>query len=216
VLGTGTAVGKTHASVALTAALSARGDLVCGLKPIESGVAEGVLTDAARLAEISSVRAKPAPFTFIDPVSPHLAARRAGFSISLEAAAEWVRGHRARVLVVETAGAVLSPLGPRATNLDLTRVLCPDAVVLVGLDRLGVLHEVSACLLAIRTLAPDLPAPAVILNEPAAPDASTGTNADELDALGIAGGVVVLPRAKPTSAPSLERATRVLAGLGVV
>jgi dethiobiotin synthetase len=209
VLGTGTGVGKTHASVALIAALSGRGDLVCGLKPIESGVVDGILTDAARLAEVSSVRAGPAPFTFGEPVSPHLAARVAGVTISVEAAAAWVRGHRIGVLVVETAGAVLSPLGPGVTNLDLTRALRPDAVVLVGLDRLGVLHEVSACLFVLRTLAPDLPEATVILNEPAEPDASTGTNAGELELLGIAGGVVVLPRAEPTSATALERAAGV-------
>ena len=42
----------------------------------------------------------------------------------------------------------------------------------------------------------------------AAPDASTGTNAAELEALGISAGVVAMPRADPT-AGSLSRLTGV-------
>ena len=210
VLGTGTEVGKTHVSVALAAALASRGEAVCALKPIESGVTSGTLTDAARLAEVSTVPPGRAPYRFEPPVSPHLAARRAGVGISVEVAAAWVRGHRAGVLLVETAGAVLSPLGPGLTNLDLARALVPEAVVLVGVDRLGVLHEVSACLLVLRTLAPELPVPVVVLNEPGTADASTGTNAEELEGLGVATGVVVLGRGEATSRGSLERAREVL------
>lgn len=215
VLGTGTGVGKTHASVALTAALASRGVPVCALKPVESGVTPGAQTDAGRLAEVSTVVPGPTPYSFEPPVSPHLAARLAGVTISLEVAATWVRSHRAGVLLVETAGAVLSPLGPGLTNLDLARALVPDAVLLVGLDRLGVLHEVSACLLVLRTLAPELPAPLVVLNEPEVADGSTGTNAAELELLGVATGVVVLPRGEPTSGASLERAGGILSGCGV-
>jgi len=214
VLGTGTGVGKTHVSVALTAALASRGVAVCALKPVESGVTPGARTDASRLSQVSTVSAGPAPYRFEPPVSPHLAARLAGVTISLEVAATWVRGHRAGVLLVETAGAVLSPLGPGLTNLDLTRALVPDAVLLVGVDRLGVLHEVTACLLALRTLAPELPAPVVVLNEPEVADSSTGTNAAELELLGVVTGVVVLPRGEPRSWGALERAGEILSGCG--
>ncbi len=215
VVGTGTGVGKTHASVALIASLVSRGVPVCGLKPIESGVTPGILTDAARLAGVSSVKAGPAPYAFEEAVSPHLAARRFGVAISVEVAAWWVRCHEAPVLVVETAGALVSPLGPGLTNLDLVRALDPDIVLLVGLDRLGVLHEISVCQLAMRTLAPELPAPLVVLNEPAEADASTGTNAAELEHLSIAHEVGVLPRAEPVSERSLEAIGGVLGRMGV-
>jgi len=204
VVGTGTEVGKTHASVALVAALAAEGRKVCGLKPIESGVSPGVLTDAARLAAVSSAPCAAAPYQFEAPVSPHLAARSTGVTISVEAAARWVLDQVAEVLVVETAGALLSPLGPGLTNLDLVRALRPDALVLVGLDRLGILHEVAACQVALRALAPELPEPVVVLNAPAVRDASSGTNAGELRTLGVVSRVVGMPRGESLEPESLR------------
>ncbi|AUX48269.1 hypothetical protein SOCE26_098010 [Sorangium cellulosum] len=214
VVGTGTGVGKTHTSVALVAALAARGEVVCGLKPIESGLDGTSLADADQLAQVSSVRPEPAPFRFSEPVSPHLAARRCARAISLEVATGWVNDQPGSVVVVESAGALLSPLGPGLTNLDLVRALAPAAVVLVGLDRLGILHEVACCLLALRTLAPALPSPVVVLNPPAAPDASTGTNAEELQTLGITSGAVSMPRGAPTGPASIAAAQLVLSRLG--
>ncbi|WP_437733169.1 ATP-dependent dethiobiotin synthetase BioD [Sorangium sp. So ce1335] len=214
-VGTGTGVGKTHASVALVAALAARGAQVSGLKPIESGVDGTSLTDADQLARVSSIPAEPAPYRFAEPVSPHLAARRCGLAISLDVAAAWVARQPAPVLVVESAGALLSPLGPGLTNADLVRALAPDALVLVGLDRLGVLHEVTCCLLALRTLAPGLPPALVVLNPPAAPDASTGTNAAELESLGITSGAIAMPRDASTAPASLDAAQLALERLGL-
>ncbi|XXX75987.1 dethiobiotin synthase [Sorangium sp. So ce134] len=215
VVGTGTGVGKTHASVALVAALAARGAGVCGLKPIESGVDGLSASDADQLAAVSSVQPEPAPYRFVEPLSPHLAARRSGLAISLDAVAAWVDRQRAPLVIVESAGALLSPLGPGLTNADLVRALVPDAVVLVGLDRLGILHEVASCVLALRALAPGLPPALVVLNPPAAPDASTGTNAGELETLGIAQGAVVMPRGEPTGPASLAAAELALARLGI-
>lgn len=211
VVGTGTEVGKTHVGVALVAALAASGRRVAGLKPIESGVSAGALTDAEQLARVSSVAPGPAPYRFADPVSPHLAARRTGEHLSVLVAAGWVLEQAAEVLVVETAGALLSPLGFRVSNLDLVRVLKPWALVLVGLDRLGILHEVAACRVALEALAPELPEPVVVLNEPERRDASTGTNAEELQRLFIARQVAVMPRAEPL-APESQQAAREIAG----
>ncbi|MGK3998951.1 ATP-dependent dethiobiotin synthetase BioD [Sorangium sp. So ce1024] len=215
VIGTGTGVGKTHASVAMVAALAARGTQVSGLKPIESGVDGASMTDAALLASASSVHPEPAPYRFAEPVSPHLAARRCGLAISLDVAAAWVARQPAPVVVVESAGALLSPLGPGLTNADLVRALAPDALVLVGLDRLGILHEVACCTLALRAVAPGLPPALVVLNPPAAPDASTGTNAAELESLGITLGAVAMPRAASTSPASLAAAQLVWERLGL-
>ncbi|WP_437588956.1 dethiobiotin synthase [Sorangium sp. So ce1000] len=214
-VGTGTGVGKTHASVALVAALAARGDKVCGLKPIESGIDGISTTDAEQLALVSSVQSEPAPYRFADPLSPHLAARRCGRDISLDVAVAWVARQPAPVVIVESAGALLSPLGPGMTNADLVRALAPDAVVLVGLDRLGILHEVACCTLALRALAPGLPPALVVLNPPEVPDASTGTNAAELVALGIVAGAVGMPRAASTAPESLAAARVALARLAV-
>jgi dethiobiotin synthetase len=208
-VGTGTGIGKTHTGVALTSALAADGIQVCGLKPIESGVGSGP-SDAQLLAAVSTFPVKPQPYAFPEPLSPHLAARRAGRSVDLPAVSHWVDAHPATVVLIETAGALLSPLGPGITNLDLARELRPHALLLVAPDRLGVLHDVTACLHALRTLARDFPSPVLILQPPLTPDDSSGTNARELVALAIAPPPVVFPRSDPTSPASLDAARQAL------
>lgn len=194
IVGAGTGIGKTHLGVSLVRALVEAGEQAAGLKPIESGVGEGI-SDGELLAGAGMFHVKPSqPYAFARPVSPHLAAREAGVTLELARVRAWVDAHQAPWTVVESAGALLSPLGGGLTNLDLARSLAPDALLLVALDRLGVLHELSACLLALRVLGPDMPVPVVVLQAPAQTDASTGTNAAELATLGIASPVLSVPR----------------------
>lgn len=218
VLGTGTGVGKTWVTSVLARALRRCGAAVVALKPIETGVAaESEGSDAAVLASASSSVPSVPPFVFPDPVSPHLAARRFGRAIDLATVLEHVQRHEAKLatevtshvmsfLIVETAGGSLTPLAPGLTNRDLARALEPALWVLVAPDSLGVLHDVSATLGALASggRAPDH----VVLSEARAPDASTGTNADELRELGIA-----TPRAlaKRDDEHSLDEFARMLA-----
>ena len=213
VIGVGTEVGKTHVTVAVLEALARRGEMVVGLKPIESGVGEG-LTDAAQLERVSTFHVKhPAPYRFEAALSPHLAARLAGRTIELDVVADWVGSSHATWTLVETAGGLLSPLSPTATNLDLVRRIAPDALVLVAADRLGVLHEVSACEVALRLLAPELPRAIIGLQEPVVPDGSTGSNARELVDLRIAAHVITFPRASSSDVLTRAAARRLLATL---
>jgi dethiobiotin synthetase len=204
VVGTGTGVGKTHLCVALLHALSLQGRTAVGLKPVESGLGDGQ-SDAERLAAVSMFHVKhPAPYGLPDPVSPHLAARRAGIEISTSVIADWVAHCTAPWTIVETAGGLLTPLAPGVTNLDLARTLAPDLLLLVGVDRLGVLHDVSACLLALRSGPGGLPEPMVILQAPEVEDRSSGTNADELVALGMVRQVAQVPRGAPSAVEVVE------------
>ncbi len=202
-VGTGTGIGKTHLGVALVHALAAAGAEVAGLKPVESGVGDGV-SDAERLAAVGTFHVKqPPPYALATPLSPHLAAAREGLTIHLEPIVEWVTSVGAPWVVVETAGALLSPLAPGLTNLDLAVAVAPTALVLVAPDRLGVLHDVTAALLALRVLAPQLPEAVIALLAPAEADASTGSNGRELVTLGIARRAVTFPRAD-VSAPQMQ------------
>ncbi len=211
IVGAGTGVGKTHLGVALARALSRGGELVAALKPIESGLGEGTLSDAAQLAGASTFHVKhPPPYRFSQPVSPHLAARQEGVAIDVQEACAWVDEATCRWALVETAGGLLSPLGPGLTNLDFARALRPRAVLLVALDRLGVLHEVAACRLALRVLAPELQDVTVVLQAPAVADLSTGTNAAELLSLGTVATVFEIPRGEPSS-PEVAAAVSALA-----
>ncbi|HTQ06758.1 MAG TPA: dethiobiotin synthase [Polyangiaceae bacterium] len=206
VVGTGTGVGKTWLSCALLRRLRALGHAPLGLKPIESGVSPGADTDARSLAlaaghaeDGTAVSATTAPpYRLADPISPHLAARRAGVTIELEAALRYVQQQESGmapsgrpVAVIESAGGLFSPLAPGMTNFDLARALDPAAWLLVAPDALGVLHDVTATLTAARALGRVPDAVALCRARPA--DASTGTNADELARLAISRKPWVFP-----------------------
>jgi dethiobiotin synthetase len=211
VLGCGTGVGKTRLSVALLRALVARGLPALGLKPIESGMATpgahqpGDGSDASALDSAGSLQsALPHPlYALHAPVSPHLAARAEGIEIDVHRAAAWVAAaeraatshamsRSALWTVVETAGGVFSPLARESTNFELARALEPAVWVLVAADALGVLHEVTATLKAMRACGrePDH----LVLSGAREPDASTGGNAAELRTLGITTVSAVLAR----------------------
>jgi dethiobiotin synthetase len=176
---------------------------IVALKPVETGVASGEHSDAAQLARESSMSPAPPPFVFRDPVSPHLAARKAGEAISLATVAAYVSEHEKRLqseatshvtpfVLVETAGGCFTPVAPDVTNEGLARALDPAIWILVAPDALGVLHDVSATLgaLAARGRMPDY----VVLSAAREPDASTGTNARELASLAIAAPVATAGR----------------------
>lgn len=212
VLGCGTGVGKTRVSVALLRRAAARGQVALGLKPIESGIiragdsiAPPDGSDAAALGAAGSLRTNlPHPlYALKDPVSPHLAARSAGLEVNLGRVTAWVEQaeadatthivpHRALLNVIETAGGVFSPLGFGIANFELAQALEPALWVLVAANSLGVLHEVSATLKAMRACGrePDH----LVLSGAHEPDASTGGNAAELSTLGIATPSAVLAR----------------------
>lgn len=191
-LGTGTGVGKTHLGVQLVRAWRQRGHPAWGLKPVESGVdGSAGPSDAERLraagdTSIDDLHLHALP----DPISPHLAARRMGVEISLDEITAWI--HRAEgrqaalhdnaphaMSLVETAGGAWTPLSPAASCAHLARALHPARVVLVAPDALGVLHDVTATLQSLHAVRcrVDL----VVLSEARAVDASTGTNASELE-----------------------------------
>jgi dethiobiotin synthetase len=204
--GTGTGVGKTHVASALLRVATHRGHPAVGLKPIESGVLDELGEDSRALAAHSVRRVLP-PYRLREPLSPHLAARREGIAIRIDVASAWVRSNLSDFSLVETAGGLLSPLNESETNLDLLRELRPDALVLVSLDRLGVLHDVAAVVLALKSAG--LAVDGVALNAPESADASSGTNAGELQRIhGLP--VVAFPRAHAGDAESLASASLLL------
>jgi dethiobiotin synthetase len=86
-------------------------------------------------------------------------------------------------VIIESAGGCFSPLDAGVTNADFAFALEPAVWILVAPDALGVLHDVSATLgvLAARRRLPDH----LVLCAAREPDASTGSNATELESLGI-------------------------------
>jgi dethiobiotin synthetase len=201
VTGTGTGIGKTHATAALLGAwaraLGGGGTGVAGLKPVESGVIPGAVTDAGILEQASTFHVKrfSPPYMLVRAVSPHLAAADEGRAVELQPIVDYVAAVRAEAqgVVVELAGGLFSPLARGLDNADVACALSADVVLLVTPDRLGVLHDVAAATRASRALG--LAFTGIVLIAPEEPDASTGTNAAELGVVTDVPVVAVLPRA---------------------
>ena len=118
VTGTDTDVGKTVLSALLCAALNA-----VYWKPIQTGAIEGCDRDRVlEWAEIAGSDAPPEAYRLNEPLSPHLAAQRAGITIEVPAI-RLPSVARDRAVVVEGAGGVLVPINERLMMVDLIRSL---------------------------------------------------------------------------------------------
>ncbi len=169
VTGTDTGVGKTRVSTALLRALNRAGHArVVGMKPVAAGC-EWVEAEDGRSGhwlneDVAALRAAGTlavpsqfdnPYALPDPVSPHIAARRAGECIDLdhlESTFHALRQH-ADAVVVEGAGGFIVPLHDRdddasadrdgpgwVTSADLAVRLRLPVILVVGL-RLGCLNH---------------------------------------------------------------------------
>jgi dethiobiotin synthetase len=204
VTGTGTGIGKTHATAALLlrwvrvlADAGVARPQVAGLKPVESGVVGGTPTDAQTLERASTFHVKriPPPYMLARAVSPHLAAADEGRIIDLQLIRRYVAEARAEAhgVAVELPGGLFSPLAPGLDNADVARDLAPDALLLVAPDRLGVLHDVAATTRAAAACG--LAFTGIVMVAPEHADASTGTNAAELAMVTGIPVLAALPRA---------------------
>jgi dethiobiotin synthetase len=158
VTGTDTGVGKTLVSCALLQALARRHPRVVGMKPVAAGLVQTPdgwdSEDAIALRAASTVRVPPAldnPMRLPDPLSPHLAAERAGTRIDIHhlVACQRELAQHADAMVVEGAGGFLVPLSPEHTGADLAQALGLPVLLVVGL-RLGCLNHALLSAEAIR------------------------------------------------------------------
>jgi dethiobiotin synthetase len=128
------------------------------MKPVAAGQVRAGETwaseDALALRAASTVQV-PAeldnPILLPDPLSPHIAARRAGLRIDI---AELQRrfhtlAQRADAVVVESAGGFQVPLSDTETGADLAQALALPIVLVVGL-RLGCLNHAALTAEAIH------------------------------------------------------------------
>jgi dethiobiotin synthase len=144
ITGTDTGVGKTVVSALLCAALDA-----IYWKPIQTGSREGTDRNAVmRWAQLPRSRTIPESYLFAPPVSPHLAARRAGVRIELRK----IRMPRIAArenLIAEGAGGVLVPINETQLMTGLMRHLRLP-VLLVSRTSLGTINHALLSLAALR------------------------------------------------------------------
>jgi dethiobiotin synthetase len=180
ITGTGTGIGKTHFAEALLLAIGQVRSRVIGLKPVETGLREATVSDAARLERASSFHVEPFGYMFAESLSPHLAARDENDPIDMESLIPLIGEVRdeADLVLVELPGGLFTPLSDLIFNADFARDLRPDLTLLVAPDRLGALHDVIATTRAARSV--PLPIDGIVLVTPEPPDSATGRNGPEL------------------------------------
>jgi dethiobiotin synthetase len=158
VTGTDTGVGKTLVSAALLYALAKHHRRVVGMKPIAAGtVRMGALqinedVVALRAASTCTVPAElDNPVLLPDPLSPHIAAARAGVHINIGrlVACHLALTKLADAVVVEGVGGFHVPLSNTETGADLALALDLPVILVVGL-RLGCLNHALLTAEAIR------------------------------------------------------------------
>jgi dethiobiotin synthase len=176
ITGTDTGIGKTVVSALLCAALDAY-----YWKPIQTGTREG--TDRAtviRLAGIARGRTLPEAYRFAPPVSPHLAARRAGVRIEFQKIkVPRIPSHEN--LIAEGAGGALVPINETQLTTHLMKYLGLP-VLLVSRTSLGTINHTLLSIAALREAGLDLRG-VIMVGKP---------NRDNLKAIEHYGGVAVI------------------------
>lgn len=156
ITGTGTDVGKTFLTCALTWQLRAKGHSAHAIKPVASGfdISEidgsdvGSLLSAQQyphgIKEVDSV----CPWRFAAPLSPHMAAEHEGKVIDLDVLVSWCRNKMKEaadeVLLIEGAGGIMTPINRTATMLDLIKQLGIPAILVCGSYLGSISHTLSA------------------------------------------------------------------------
>jgi len=159
VTGTGTDIGKTHVAAAMLRHWRGRGVKAWALKPVASGYQParsassdaGVLLAAMGQMTSDAVVARICPWRFADPISPDMAARRAGKFIPFDEVVAFCRAEMAASavpLLIEGVGGAMVPIDDRRTVRDWMAALGLPVIVVCG----GYLGAISHALCTIEAL----------------------------------------------------------------
>jgi dethiobiotin synthetase len=164
VTGTDTGIGKTHVACKLIQDYVAQGYKVIGMKPVAAGEdfvnGEWVNDDVLKLEAASNVSAPRHlvnPYSFKEPIAPHIAAEKAGVEINISVIKQAfdALSQLADIVIVEGAGGFLvplnsAPLNTEKTMADLAVALNIPIVLVVGM-RLGCINHSLLTVEAITT-----------------------------------------------------------------
>lgn len=188
VTGTGTEIGKTVATAALTAVVRERGSSVAVVKPAQTGLEPGEPGDVDEVRRLAGDEVTSHELVRLrDPLSPEAAARRAGVTlppVAVHAKRIGEIAAESEVVFVEGAGGLLVRLDSRGGTLaDLAAGLrykgIGAGVVLVASAGLGTLN--TAALTAEALAARSLPLLGVLIGSwPSEPGLAEESNLIDL------------------------------------
>jgi dethiobiotin synthetase len=145
ITGTDTEIGKTTVTCGLLSALSRRGRRVAGMKPVASGLTNGVNADAAALLKYS-VPGLPYewvnPCLFCAPTAPSIAATLEHDAVSWPAIVEGYTSltHATELVLVEGVGGWRVPLSDSLMASDIPKRLALPVILVVGV-KLGAINH---------------------------------------------------------------------------
>jgi dethiobiotin synthetase len=179
VTGTDSGVGKTWIACALARALRQAGRTVTGVKAVETGCGEAAdsAEDGVRLAAATGQREPVRALRrFRAPVAPAVAAELEGGILDLDELAAEIESltEHTDLLLLEGAGGLLVPFGWDWNIVDLAQAF-QATVLVVASDQLGTINHTLLTLSALDLAG--LRVAGIVLNTPAQPDATTGSNA---------------------------------------
>lgn len=151
VTGTDTDVGKTLIAASMSLALINSGKRVCAIKPVASGCSiqgKKLSSDDALMLQKYSNCSELSypdinPFSFRDPVAPHLAAKKKGIKLTVAQIlkkSETALTSDADYIIIEGAGGWYTPLSEKEYMADLARAYGYPIILVVGV-RLGCLNQ---------------------------------------------------------------------------
>ena len=158
ITGTDTGVGKTYVACQLIRDYVAKGYKVVGMKPVAAGEdfinSEWVNDDVLKLEAASNIKAPRRlvnPYSFKEPIAPHIAAQLAGVEIKLavlkQAFAEL--SQLADIVIIEGAGGFLVPLNETQSMADLANSLNAPIILVIGM-KLGCINHSLLTIEAIK------------------------------------------------------------------
>lgn len=158
IIGTDTDCGKTYVTCQLLDYFKKQGMNALAIKPVASGCVEqnGQLCseDVLHLQHHNSdPHQQICQWLFKPPISPHLAAEQAGQSITAQGIVNFCNNQAfttTDVLLIESAGGLMSPLNNNETWLDVLLLSQTPVIFVVGM-RLGCLNHTLLTELALNT-----------------------------------------------------------------
>ena len=158
ITGTDTGIGKTYIACKLIQQYVAQGYKVVGMKPVAAGCdwvdGEWVNDDVLKLEAASNIKAPRAltnPYSFKEPIAPHIAAQLEGKIIEIEVIKQAFDElcELADIVIVEGAGGLLVPLNNNCDMADLAKALSIPIIVVVGI-KLGCINHAQLTVEAIK------------------------------------------------------------------
>lgn len=153
ITGTGTGVGKTIVTAAISCLAAKAGRTVAVVKPGQTGVEGDDIGDVDDIKRLSGVKNVREFVRYPDPISPAAAARISGKpTLVMREAAEQITSlaQQKDLVLIEGAGGLLVEYNPeRETIADLARMTQAEVVVSV-LPNLGTLNQTALTLGAIE------------------------------------------------------------------